>query len=89
MTTIIRRNYSNPPAHGAYIVATILNNPILYEEWKKNVRTMHERIHSMRQLFYRKFKQFGIPGDWEHIIQQTGIYSSMKNKILMKMTFFL
>ena len=72
MTTIIRRNYSNPPAHGAYIVATILNNPTLFSEWKNNVRTMYERINSMRQLFYNKLKQLGTPGTWEHIIQQTG-----------------
>ena len=72
MATIIRRNYSNPPAHGAYIVATVLNNPTLYGEWKNNVRAMYERIHSMRQLFYNKLKQLGTPGSWEHIIQQTG-----------------
>ncbi|CAF3331132.1 unnamed protein product [Rotaria socialis] len=75
MTTIIRRNYSNPPVHGAYIVATILNNPNLYEEWKTNVRAMYERIHSMRQLFYSKLKQLNISGTWEHIIQQTGMFA--------------
>ncbi|CAF0928806.1 unnamed protein product [Rotaria sp. Silwood1] len=75
MATIIRRNYSNPPVHGAYIVATILNNPTLYNEWKTNVRSMYERIHSMRQLFYSKLKQLNIPGTWEHIIQQTGMFA--------------
>lgn len=72
ITTIVRRNYSNPPVHGAYIVATVLNNPTLFGEWKNNVRAMYERIHSMRQLFYNKLKQLGTPGSWEHIIQQTG-----------------
>lgn len=72
MTTIIRRNYSNPPAHGAHVVATILNNSTLLAEWKNNVRAMYDRIHSMRQLLYSKLKQIGTPGTWEHIIQQTG-----------------
>ncbi|CAF5158599.1 unnamed protein product [Rotaria magnacalcarata] len=36
---------------------------------------MHERIHSMRQLFYNKLKQLGTPGTWEHIIQQTGMFA--------------
>ena len=72
MATIVRRNYSNPPAHGAYIVSTILNNSTLLAEWKNNVRAMYERIRSMRQLFYNKLKQLGTPGSWEHIIQQTG-----------------
>jgi aspartate aminotransferase len=76
MATIIRRNYSNPPAHGAYIVSNVLNNPTLFGEWKNNVRAMYERIHSMRQLFYNKLKQLGTPGTWEHIIQQTGIKKS-------------
>jgi len=71
MATIIRRNYSNPPAHGAYIVANVLNNPTLFGEWKNNVRAMYQRIHSMRQLFYNKLKQLVTPGTWEHIIQQT------------------
>jgi aspartate aminotransferase len=73
MATIIRRNYSNPPAHGAYIVANVLNNSTMFGEWKNNVRAMYERIHSMRQLFYNKLKQLGTPGTWEHIIQQTGL----------------
>ncbi|CAF0962453.1 unnamed protein product [Didymodactylos carnosus] len=73
LTTIIRRIYSNPPAHGAHIVATILCNPTLYSEWKNNVRTMFERIQSMRQLFYTKLKQLGTPGNWDHIITQHGM----------------
>jgi aspartate aminotransferase len=75
MATIIRRNYSNPPAHGAYIVANVLNNSTMFGEWKNNVRAMYERIHSMRQLFYNKLKQLGTPGTWEHIIQQTGMFA--------------
>lgn len=72
MATIIRRSYSNPPAHGAYIVSTILNNATLYHEWQSNVRTMYERIATMRRLFYSKLKQLGTPGSWEHIMEQTG-----------------
>ncbi len=30
---IIRSMYSNPPAHGAFIVAVVLSTPELYEEW--------------------------------------------------------
>jgi aspartate aminotransferase len=33
LTLIVRGMYSNPPNHGARIVATILNNPQLLEEW--------------------------------------------------------
>jgi aspartate/tyrosine/aromatic aminotransferase len=33
MTTVVRVNYSNPPAHGARIAATILNNKALFDQW--------------------------------------------------------
>lgn len=33
VTLIIRGMYSNPPSHGARIVAGVLNDPELYEEW--------------------------------------------------------
>ncbi|CAF0945806.1 unnamed protein product [Didymodactylos carnosus] len=75
LTTIIRQIYSNPPVHGARIVATILNNPTLCLQWKDNVRAMYERIQSMRQLLYTKLKQLGTPGNWDHIITQHGMFA--------------
>jgi aspartate aminotransferase len=33
LTLIVRGMYSNPPNHGGRIVATVLNNPQLFEEW--------------------------------------------------------
>ena len=33
LCALIRPMYSNPPNHGARIVATILNNPALMAEW--------------------------------------------------------
>ncbi|CAF0808956.1 unnamed protein product [Rotaria sordida] len=84
MVAITRRNYSNPPAYGAYIIGTILNNPTLYNEWKTNIRTIYECIHSMRQLFYSKLKQLGTPsmfaytglnpGQYQTLIQQHHVY---------------
>lgn len=33
LTLIVRAMYSNPPNHGARIVATVLQNPDLFKEW--------------------------------------------------------
>lgn len=33
VTLIVRGMYSNPPSHGARIVAAVLRNPQLYEQW--------------------------------------------------------
>jgi aspartate/tyrosine/aromatic aminotransferase len=36
-TTVVRANYSNPPAHGARVAAAILNNKALNDEWLINL----------------------------------------------------
>ena len=41
---LVRQTYSNPPQHGARIVANVLGNPALNAEWRSNVRTMANRI---------------------------------------------
>ena len=33
MTRIVRAMWSNPPSHGARVVATVLKNPALYADW--------------------------------------------------------
>lgn len=33
VTLVVRGMYSNPPSHGARIVAAVLRNPQLYEQW--------------------------------------------------------
>ena len=39
----VRMMYSNPPAHGARVVAKILSDPNKYAQWKKNVEEMSGR----------------------------------------------
>ncbi|CAH8505748.1 unnamed protein product [Schistosoma intercalatum] len=72
---LIRQTWSNPPQHGARIVATILNNISLFNEWKTCVITMAQRIREMRQGLYERLRSLGTPGNWEHIINQVGMFS--------------
>jgi aromatic-amino-acid transaminase len=46
---VIRTNYSNPPTHGATIVATVLNSPELRQMWEAELAEMRERIRGMRK----------------------------------------
>ena len=56
-------------------VALILNNPELFEEWKANIRTMAGRIIDMRkQLHSVLTKELRTPGNWDHIINQIGMF---------------
>ncbi|ELU10850.1 hypothetical protein CAPTEDRAFT_31454, partial [Capitella teleta] len=75
MEIIVRQTWSNPPAHGARVVANVLNNPALLAEWYENVKTMAERILSMRDELYKKLRGLGTPGSWEHIVKQSGMFS--------------
>ncbi|AYY80056.1 aspartate/tyrosine/aromatic aminotransferase [Proteus vulgaris] len=72
---IIRANYSNPPAHGASVVTTILSNSELKEEWIEELTTMRERIQRMRQLLVTTLQEKGAKQDFSFIIDQNGMFS--------------
>ena len=71
----IRANYSNPPAHGAAVVATILGNKDLRALWEQELTSMRERIQRMRQLFVNTLQEKGAKGDFSFIISQNGMFS--------------
>jgi len=79
ITLCVRTNYSNPPAQGARVVATVLNNPNLLQQWKENVKIMANRILEMRSQLLNKLRELGTPGPcngtWEHIVKQAGMFS--------------
>lgn len=50
---VIRALYSNPPAHGARIVAKILNSS-LRKEWKQEIDAMRLRIQTVRRDLIEK-----------------------------------
>lgn len=45
---LVRPMYSNPPIHGARIVATVLNDAVLHAQWLGEVKAMADRIIAMR-----------------------------------------
>ncbi|MBO2628756.1 amino acid aminotransferase [Shewanella algae] len=71
----IRANYSNPPAHGAMIVSTILNDGELNALWQQELTEMRQRIASMRTLFVESLKDEGVDRDFSFISRQNGMFS--------------
>lgn len=71
----IRANYSNPPSHGAAVVATILGNDALCAMWEQELTDMRQRIHRMRQLFVNTLQEKDAQQDFSFIIQQNGMFS--------------
>ena len=72
---VVRANYSNPPAHGASIVATVLGDRQLTEQWKGELAAMRDRINGMRQRFVQRIGDQGIDRDFSFIEKQRGMFS--------------
>jgi aromatic-amino-acid transaminase len=72
---VIRTNWSNPPSHGAQVVALVLNDPELREKWLQEVTQMRERIRKMRRLFVQKLRENGLDQDFSFIERQNGMFS--------------
>ena len=71
----IRANYSNPPAHGAAVVTTVLKDAALKQEWIAEVTQMRDRIWQMRGLFVAKLKEQGVQQDFSFMTEQNGMFS--------------
>lgn len=71
----VRVNYSNPPRHGAAIVATILGEPALRELWLSELSAMRNRIHEMRVRFVEGMRATGCDTDFSFLLGQKGMFS--------------
>jgi aromatic-amino-acid transaminase len=72
---VIRTNYSNPPTHGAQIVATVLSTPALRAQWEDELASMRVRIKAMRTALVEKLAAAGVKRDMGFIAQQQGMFS--------------
>jgi aspartate/tyrosine/aromatic aminotransferase len=71
----IRANYSNPPAHGADIVETILSDPALRTQWESDLAGMRNRILGNRAALVEALVAAGVRGNWEPIRHQRGMFA--------------
>lgn len=71
----VRCNYSNPPKHGAAIVAAVLDDQALRGQWEEEVADMRARINGVRQQFVDTMRQVGVDRDFSFITQQRGMFS--------------
>ena len=72
---VIRTNYSNPPTHGAQVVAAVLTTPTLRSLWELELAAMRQRIKEMRQLLRSKLEAAVTTRDWSYITDQRGMFS--------------
>jgi aromatic-amino-acid transaminase len=75
LKVVIRTNYSNPPIHGAQIVATVLTTPALRAQWELELASMRARIKAMRIALVDKLAAAGVGQDLSFITRQQGMFS--------------
>lgn len=75
LKTTIRVIYSNPPAHGGLVVATILSTPALRAQWLEELSAMRNRIKAMRVALVEGLADRKVKGDFSSIISQRGMFS--------------
>jgi aspartate aminotransferase len=71
----IRANYSNPPSHGAAIVATILGDAELRRAWEEELTGMRRRIRTMREALVQGLRTQGVSQDFSFLVKQNGMFS--------------
>ncbi|MGP5567074.1 amino acid aminotransferase [Pseudomonas helleri] len=72
---VIRTNYSNPPTHGASIVAAVLNSPDLRAKWEAELAEMRERISGMRRQMVELLAKKAPGHDFSFVARQRGMFS--------------
>ncbi len=76
--TCIRRNYSNPPAHGGEVVRIILEDEDLTRQWREELTDMRGRINGMREAFAAGLDARGIklaPDGNAFVRRQKGMFT--------------
>lgn len=72
---VIRTNYSNPPSHGAKLVAAVLCDPGLRPLWEAELEAIRIRIRSLRALFVQTLQTCGLDRDFSFVQDQVGMFS--------------
>jgi len=73
---IARPMYSNPPVHGARIVANVVGDPKMFDEWRAEMELMAGRIKTVRQKLYDELSTKDKSGkDWSFVLKQIGMFS--------------
>lgn len=62
LTGTVRANYSNPPTHGAAVVAAVLSSAALRAQWERELAAMRTRIQAMRGAIHAALQRQDLPG---------------------------
>ncbi|CAH0002171.1 unnamed protein product [Clonostachys byssicola] len=66
---------SMAPLFGSRVASEVLGNEDLQQMWKSDLSTMSGRIRAMRSALRDELLKLQTPGSWDHITEQTGMFS--------------
>ena len=75
MLNVIRGIYSMPPNLGGAIVKTILADPVLREDWARELGEMRDRINGLRDEFSSTIARKIGDGRFDFVRRQRGMFS--------------
>jgi aromatic-amino-acid transaminase len=75
LTASVRSNYSNPPTHGAKIVARVLTTPDLKQSWENELAAMCQRIARMRVAIHDGLREHVSGEALSRYIRQRGMFT--------------
>ena len=71
----VRTNYSNPPRHGAELVATIFASAELTALWRGELDAMRLRMTQMRRALFERVSRLDPTLDVNYLLSQKGMFS--------------
>lgn len=75
LKSVVRCNYSNPPAYGGRIVMRVLSDPVKFALWEEELAVMRVRIKAMRKALADELQRIGAKRDFSFITRQAGMFS--------------
>ena len=75
LASIARNLWSTPPAHGAAVVATILDDGELRKLWSDELEAMRQRVAGLRLGLVEALRPYGLAERFAHIAEQRGMFS--------------
>lgn len=72
---VARAMYSNPPVHGARIVAEVVNDPAMFKEWNEEMAMMSGRITGVRKMLHDNLAELMPEKDFAFILKPIGTFS--------------
>ncbi|WP_332820577.1 amino acid aminotransferase [Pseudomonas sp.] len=75
LAAIARNLWSTPPAHGAAVVATILDDGELMTLWRDELEAMRRRVAGLRLGLVEALRPYGLAERFAHIAEQRGMFS--------------